>query len=424
MLPSLYAIATLDTKGHELAFVAQCLRAAGVPVVTVDVGTKDAPQITPDISREQVAAHAPNSLGHTDRGTAVTAMSAALVAFLQAEHAAGKISGVIGLGGSGGTALIAPTMRALPIGLPKLLVSTVASGNTAPYLGCCDITLMPSVVDVAGINRVSRQVLANAAHAIAGMVSHPAPRGEDKPTLGMTMFGVTTPCVTMVRQQLEADGYDCLVFHATGAGGQAMEKLVGSGLINGVLDITTTEVADEVVGGVFPAGPERFDVILAKGIPYVMSLGALDMVNFGAKDTVPPQFQNRKLHVHNAQVTLMRTTPDENRRFAHWIAAKINRSQAPLILLIPEKGVSLLDAPGQPFYDPEADRALFEELESTVVRSKTRQIRRVPHHINDPAFAQALLSAFREVVPDYRQSGSESAVGLPSPPYSGERGRG
>jgi uncharacterized protein (UPF0261 family) len=213
----------------------------------------------------------------------------------------------------------------------------------------------------------------------------------------MTMFGVTTPCVTAVRQQLEAEGFDCLVFHATGTGGQAMEKLVASGLIGGVLDITTTEVADEVVGGVMRAGPERFDAILERGIPYVMSLGALDMVNFGARDTVPPQFQSRKLHVHNAQVTLMRTTPQENRLCARWIAHKINRSHAPLALLIPEKGVSLLDAPGQPFYDPEADRALFDELETRVVQTAKRRVQRVPRHINDPEFASALLAAFRQV---------------------------
>jgi uncharacterized protein (UPF0261 family) len=399
MPSAVYAVATMDTKGHELAYVAQCLRAAGIAAATVDVGTKDPPQVAPDISRERVAATRPDALGQTDRAAAVTAMSMALVDFLQTEHAAGKVSGVIGLGGSGGTALIAPALRSLPIGLPKLLVSTVASGNTAPYVGCCDVMLLPSVVDVAGLNRVSRRVLANAAHAMAGMVAHPAPPTGEKPTLGMTMFGVTTPCVTAVRQQLEAEGYDCLVFHATGTGGQAMEKLVASGLIGGVLDITTTEVADEVVGGVMRAGPERFDVILERGIPYVMSLGALDMVNFGARDTVPPQFQNRKLHVHNAQVTLMRTTPEQNRLCACWIANKINRSQAPLVLLIPERGVSLLDAPGQPFYDPEADRALFEELETRVVRTPTRRIQRVPRHINDPEFASALLAAFWELRP-------------------------
>ncbi|HTK75000.1 MAG TPA: Tm-1-like ATP-binding domain-containing protein [Gemmataceae bacterium] len=404
-MPSVYVIATLDTKGREAAFVAERVRAAGASAITVDVGVKEAPVAPPDLSREHIADCHPRGpaavLGHADRGQAVTAMSEALVEFLTRENLAGKVAGVIGLGGSGGTALIAPAMRALPIGLPKLLVSTVASGNTAQYVGCCDIVLMPSVVDVAGLNVVSREVLANAAHAVAGMVLHRAGerRGSSPPssTVGLTMFGVTTPCVTAVRELLEAEGHDVLTFHATGTGGQAMEKLVESGLIGGALDITTTEVADEVVGGVFPAGPARFDAILAKRVPYVVSLGALDMVNFGPRETVPPQFRDRKLHVHNAQVTLMRTTPDENRRFARWIAEKLNRSTAPLVLLIPEHGVSAIDAPGQPFHDPEADRALFDELETAIEQTPTRQVRRLPYHINDPVFAAALVAAFNKL---------------------------
>jgi uncharacterized protein (UPF0261 family) len=396
-----YAVATMDTKGRELAFVADRLRAAGAAAVTVDVGVKDPPTVPPDVARERVAACHPGGaaavLGHADRGRAVTAMAEALVEFLRREHAAGSVAGVVGLGGSGGTALIAPALRALPVGLPKLLVSTVASGNTAPYVGCCDVMLMPSVVDVAGLNVVSRQVMANAAHAVAGMVLHRTATAADRPALGLTMFGVTTPCVTTVREALEAEGYDCLTFHATGTGGQAMEKLVESGLITGVLDVTTTEVADEVVGGVFPAGPARLDAILASRVPYVLSLGALDMVNFGARDTVPAPFHDRKLHVHNAQVTLMRTTPEENRQFARWIAAKLNRSVAPLVLLIPEGGVSALDAPGQPFHDPEADRVLFEALEAAVQQTPVRQLRRLPYHVNDPAFARALVDAFHEV---------------------------
>jgi uncharacterized protein (UPF0261 family) len=324
-------------------------------------------------------------------------MGAALVQFLLREHAAGKVAGVIGIGGSGGTALIAAALRALPVGLPKVLVSTVASGNTAPYVGCSDVTMMYSVVDVAGLNRVSRQVLANAAHAIAGMASHPSPAAGAKPAVGMTMFGVTTPCVTAARQQLESLGYECLVFHATGTGGQAMEKLVQSDLLGGVLDITTTEVADEVVGGVFAAGPARFDVIFEKRIPCVMSVGALDMVNFGAKDTVPEKFRRRKLHVHNANVTLMRTTKEENRLFAQWMARKINRGESPLTMLIPEGGVSALDAPGQPFWDPDADRALFDTLDELVTPSRERRIVRLPFHINDPAFARALVDAFLEL---------------------------
>ncbi|MBC7819357.1 MAG: Tm-1-like ATP-binding domain-containing protein [Planctomycetaceae bacterium] len=361
-----------------------------------DVGTRDAAVVAPDVSREQVAAcrSTSNPLTKTDRGEAVTGMSAALVEFLKAEQAAGRLAGVIGIGGGGGTALITPAMRALPVGVPKVMVSTMASGNVGPYVDCSDLTMMYSVVDVAGINSVSRRVLANAAHAIAGMVQHPLPIAVEKPTLGMTMFGVTTPCVDAVRKPLEARGYDCLVFHATGSGDRAMENLVRSGLIQGVIDVTTTAVADEVVGGVLTCGPYRFDAILDARVPYVLSVGALDMVNFGGKETVPAKFLGRQLHAHNAQVTLMRTTPEENRQFARWIANKLNRSAAPLTLLIPERGVSTIDAAGQPFHNPDADAALFEELERSVEQTEQRRIKRLPLHINDPAFAAALVNEF------------------------------
>jgi uncharacterized protein (UPF0261 family) len=274
------------------------------------------------------------------------------------------------------------------------MVSTMVSGNVGPYVDCSDLTMMYSVVDVAGINSVSRRVFANAAHAIAGLVNHSLPRIAEKPTLGMTMFGVTTPCVDAVRKSLEGRGYDCLVFHATGSGDRAMENLVRSGLIQGVIDVTTTAVADEVIGGVLACGPNRFDAILEARVPYVLSAGALDMVNFGARDTVPPKFADRKLHIHNAQVTLMRTTPDENRQIAGWIASKLNRSIAPLTLLIPELGLSSIDAVGQPFHDPVANAALFDELARLVQTTEQRQIKRLPLHINDPAFAAALVEEF------------------------------
>ena len=391
-----YAVATMDTKGTEIAFVAERIRACGVEVVTVDVGTRDAAVVAPDISREQVVAccSTSNPLTKTDRGEAVAAMSAALVEFLKIEHVAGRLAGVIGIGGGGGTALITPAMRALPVGVPKVMVSTMASGNVGPYVECSDLTMMYSVVDVAGINSVSRRVFANAAHAIAGMVMHSLPRVAEKPTLGMTMFGVTTPCVDAVRRSLEGRGFDCLVFHATGSGDRAMENLVRSGLIQGVIDVTTTAVADEVVGGVLACGPQRFDAILDARVPYVLSVGALDMVNFGAQETVPPRFAGRKLHTHNAQVTLMRTTPDENRQFGRWIADKLNRSTAPLTLLIPERGLSSIAAVGQPFHDPEADAALFDELERLVQQTSQRKLKRLPWHINDPAFAAALVEEF------------------------------
>jgi uncharacterized protein (UPF0261 family) len=397
---SVYAVATMDTKGEELAYVAQCVRAAGAPVVTVDVGTKGPSAVAADTDRATVAACHPDDNGRRtaltggDRGQAISAMSQAFECFTRRELEAGRLAGIIGLGGSGGTVLITKAMRALPIGLPKLMVSTLASGNVAPFVGVSDITFMHSVVDIAGLNSVSRLVLANAAAAIAGMVQRTVNPEPARPTLGMTMFGVTTPCVTSVRQALEALGFDCLVFHATGTGGQAMEKLVEAGLIHGVLDITTTEVADEVVGGILSAGPERFEAIVGAGIPYVLSLGALDMVNFGALETVPDAFRSRKLHVHNAQVTLMRTTVPENRRIAQFIASKLNRARRPFRIFIPEKGFSALDAPGQPFFDPEADRALIDELLSALELTAERQVSRLPLHINDPAFAAALVESF------------------------------
>ncbi|MFM9963329.1 MAG: Tm-1-like ATP-binding domain-containing protein [Planctomycetaceae bacterium] len=401
LMSRVYAIATMDTKGTEIAFVADLIRACGVEVVTVDVGTKSPAVVAPDISREQVVAgcSTENPLTKTDRGEAVTVMSAALVEFLKGEYSEGRLAGVIGIGGGGGTALITPALRALPVGVPKVMVSTMASGNVGPYVDCSDLSMMYSVVDVAGINSVSRRVLANAAHAIAGMVRHTLPSTVEKPTLGMTMFGVTTPCVEAVRKSLEARGYDCLVFHATGSGDRAMENLVRSGLILGVIDVTTTAVADEVVGGVLPCGPQRFDAILAARVPYVLSVGALDMVNFGGRETVPSKFQDRKLHVHNAQVTLMRTTVEENRQFARWIANKLNRSTAPLTLLIPERGLSAIDAPGHPFHDPVADTALFEELERSVEQTEQRRIKRLPLHINDAEFAAALVSEFLSACP-------------------------
>jgi len=391
----IYVVACFDTKAVEACFLAETLRAEGVSAVLVDVGTLSAPLAAPDIDRSTVAAHHPKGAGavidHQDRGKAITAMSEALREFLIEAHRSGSFSGVIGLGGTGGTALIASAMRALPIGFPKLMVSTVASGDTSSYIGTSDITMMFSVVDVAGLNRVSRKIYKNAAAAIAGMSRVKTGVVDSRPAIGMTMFGVTTPCVTHVRQYLEGMGYDCLVFHATGIGGRAMEELVSSDLLGAVLDITTTEVADEVVGGVFPAGPARFDVILEKRLPYILSLGALDMVNFGPVNTVPPAFAGRKFHVHNSSVTLMRTTVDENVACAAWIARKLNaHPESGFTLLIPEGGVSELDKPGNPFFDPEADQALFRELERAVRTGKARRIVRVPFHINDPAFAEAM----------------------------------
>ncbi len=395
MTSFVYAIATMDTKGEELLYLADCLRQCGTQVRTIDVSASTVGAVlTADITREQLL-RSDQSCVAGDRASAVTAMGRVLSEFLQTEQQLGRVAGVIGLGGSGGTALITAAMRSLDIGIPKLMVSTMASGNTAPYVDCSDIMMMYSVVDVAGLNAVSRKLLANAAHAMAGMANQRPPEIGSRPALGMTMFGVTTPCVTKVRTQLESLGYDALVFHATGTGGRAMENLVQSGFIKGVLDITTTEVADEVVGGIFPAGANRFEITLGRGVPALYSVGAVDMVNFGSRASVPNRFSDRNLYAHNDQITLMRTTPDENIQIARWIADKLNRSVAPIIMLLPEQGVSALDAPGKPFHDPEANEALFSELEQRLVVTPQRKLMRVPYHINDPEFADIVVSEFR-----------------------------
>ena len=332
-----------------------------------------------------------------DRGSAVTEMAVAFEEFVTRRR---DLGGLISAGGSGGTALATRAMRRLPIGVPKVMVSTVASGDVRPYVGPSDICMMYSVTDVAGINRISRTVLANAAHALAGMLAYspPASSVEDagKPALGLTMFGLTTPCVQAVCKLLDAD-YDCLVFHATGTGGQTMEKLADSGLLAGVLDITTTEVADEIVGGVLTAGPSRMDVFARAGIPYVGSCGALDMVNFWARPTVPAQFKDRNLYVHNPNVTLMRTTPDEATRIGRFIVEKLNRMEGPVRFLIPEGGVSGIDRPDGPFWDAAANRARFDAIASNFRASTRRKLVKLPHHINDPAFAEALVANFNEI---------------------------
>lgn len=393
---NVYVVGTFDTKGAELNYVRDLLEQAGAKVTTVDVGTKSN-EVKVDVRAEEVAAHYPegsDAVFKDDRGEAVGAMAVALEHFIQTRD---DVAGILGLGGSGGTALVTPAMRTLKVGVPKLMVSTVASGNVAPYVGPSDITMMYSVTDVAGLNRISRQVLGNAAHAVAGMVAYKVPQVEDtKPALGISMFGVTTPCVEMVREKLEHD-YDPLVFHATGTGGQSLEKLIDSGLVAGVIDLTTTEVADFLFGGFFSAGEDRLGAVARTKLPFVGSCGALDMVNFGAKETVPERYQDRQLYVHNPQVTLMRTTPEENTQMGRWIGEKLNRCEGPVRFLLPEGGVSLLDAEGQPFYDPEADRALFEALTETVKQTEHRKLIALPYNINDAAFAEALVENFREI---------------------------
>jgi uncharacterized protein (UPF0261 family)/ABC-type branched-subunit amino acid transport system ATPase component len=391
-----YIVGTFDTKGRELFYLRSCLDKLGVRTVTVDLATSGKPSPAMVHPRE-VARHHPKgerAVFTGERGSAVSEMALALEHFVVRRR---DLGGIISAGGSGGTALATQAMRRLPIGVPKVMVSTVASGDVRPYVGPSDICMMYSVTDIAGINRISEKVLSNAAHALAGMVAYGSTSktvSEGKPALGLTMFGLTTTCVQAVCKQLE-ERYDCLVFHATGTGGQSMEKLADSGLLAGVLDITTTEIADEIVGGVLSAGPGRLDAFMK--MPYVGSCGALDMVNFWAIETVPSRFKERNLHKHNPNVTLMRTTAEESARIGRFIAAKLNRMSGPVRFLIPEGGLSGLDMPGGPFWDPAANQVLFKEIVEGFKATGDKKLIRLPHHINDPAFADALVASFNEV---------------------------
>lgn len=396
-----YVAGTADTKGEELAFLAACIRETGLPVALVDVGTRPA-TVPVDVPAREVASHGPQQglrgaavFALDDRGQAVAAMGEALEAFLLAR---GDVAGVVGIGGGGGTSIVTRAMRALPLGVPKLMVSTLASGDTAPFVDVSDIVMMPAVTDMAGLNGISRTVLHNAAQAIAGMARAPAPAMAGKPALGLTMFGVTTPCVMALADALKA-AFDPLVFHATGTGGRAMEKLADSRMLAGILDVTTTEVCDMLFGGVLPATPDRLGAVTRQRIPYVGSVGACDMVNFWAPETIPEKYRGRLFHRHNPNVTLMRTTAEENRAVGRWIAEKLNLCEGPVHILLPEKGVSALDIEGGAFFDAEADAALFDALEGKLQRTATRRVERLPLHINDPAFAEALLAAFRALMP-------------------------
>ena len=396
---------TLDTKGDELRFIRDQIAGAGVRVLLVDLSTSGGPSPA-DVPPHHVAAYyrgGPNAVFTGDRGAAITAMAEAFEAWIKRHE---PVGGLISAGGSGGSSLVAPAMRALPIGVPKVLISSVASGNVAPYVGPSDIMMLYSVTDVAGLNSVSRQVLANGAAAIVGMVRaraanvererRPTTRSGGKPAIGLTMFGVTTPCVDAIVDALEED-FECLVFHATGVGGQSMEKLVDSGALVGVIDITTTEVCDLLLGGVLPATEDRFGAIARMRVPYIGSCGALDMVNFGPMETVPERYRGRTLHVHNPTVTLMRTTPEENARIGRWIGERLNRMDGPVRFYLPEGGVSALDSPGRPFSDPTADTELFRALEATVRQTSSRRLIRMPEHINDPRFAAEIAAEFRRL---------------------------
>ncbi len=399
--PVVLVVGTLDTKGTELRFIRDIVAETGLRTRLVDVSTSGK-HATCDVSAQEIALNhgrGGSAVFGPDRGAAVTAMADAFANWIKRQ---GNIAGVISAGGSGAASLVTPGMRTLPVGVPKLIISSIASGDVAPYVGPADITMMYSVTDVQGLNSISRAVLSNGAYAIAGMVKARLDRGETKeratsaalPSVGITMFGVTTPAVQKIEADLRAD-FECLVFHATGVGGRSMEKLVDSGQIAGVIDLTTTEICDLLMGGVLPATDDRFGAVIRTRVPYIGSVGALDMVNFGAPDTIPERYRGRKFHVHNPQVTLMRTTAEENERMGRWIGERLNQMDGPVRFFLPEGGVSALDARGQPFWDPEADAALFRALERTVRATGNRQLIRVKHNINDPDFASTIVSAFR-----------------------------
>jgi uncharacterized protein (UPF0261 family) len=400
-------VGALDTKGVEFHFVQEILHKQGLNTLLIDVGILEDSSMQADITSSEVAVAVGTTIEQlryrNDRGRAVTAMSEGVFHIVCRLVQEGKVSGIFGMGGTAGTTIAASAMKAVPVGTPKLIVSTVASGNTRPYVGVKDVTMMYSVVDIAGLNRLSRTILSNAAYALGGMVlgaateevAHEAYE-QPKTTIGMTMFGVTTPCVTKVREILEEHGYDVLVFHATGAGGLAMEALIDAGFIQGIVDITTTELADELVGGIFSAGPERLEAGARAGIPQVVSVGALDMVNFGPPDTVPAEFQDRLFYQHNATTTLMRTTNLENSELGRILATKLNQARGPVVLIFPLSGVSLLDRKGQPFEGIEQRAALLTSIKENL-RTDIPLIE-VQQDINDEAVAKTIAEHFLRII--------------------------
>ena len=402
-------LGTLDTKGFEYQYVRDRLTADGCEVILVDAGIKGKPLVLPDIVREQVARAAGvdmSILAATgDRNHAIEAMATGAVLLVMDLFRQGRLHGILGLGGAGGSVLATQAMRALPIGVPKLMVSTLAAGDTRPYIGQVDITMMYSVVDISGINRISERILSNAAAAIGGMArtyEQFKPAVTATALIGATMFGVTTPCVTEARQSLEARGYEVIVFHATGTGGKSLENLIDAGFFAGVLDATTTELADELVGGVLSAGPNRLEAAGRQKIPQVVSLGALDMVNFGAFDTIPDQFKGRHFHQHNSTVTLMRTTPAECTELGRIIARKLNRAEGPVSVFIPLNGISMIATSGQSFYDPVADQALIESLRANL--RPDIEIVTMDTDINDPEFARAMADRLDQYLQSTRAS--------------------
>lgn len=415
-MPNVVLLGTLDTKGEEYGFLRDRIEEFGVTTTLVDAGVFESSSVTADITREEVAQATGAGLAALaaagDRGAAVEAMSDAAAETVFRLHDEGKLDGIIGLGGTGGTTLITKAMRRLPVGVPKVMVSTVASGDTRPYVGALDITMMYSVVDIAGLNTVSRRILGNAAGAVAGMVQVKIPepsKAEERPLIGATMFGVTTPSVQRARQRLDERGYEVLVFHATGTGGQSMEELARGGLLTGVLDITTTELADELVGGVFSAGSERLTVAGARGLPQVVSLGALDMVNFGGWDSVPQEFRDRNLYKHNATTTLMRTTAEECAELGRRVAKRLNGATGPVKVFVPLRGVSMISTEGGPFYDASADEALIENLKKNLADHIDLHL--VDTDVNNEDFAIAMADALADLVESSPSNKGESQNG-------------
>ena len=394
-------VGTMDTKGIEFSFIKAQIESAGISTCVINTGILGEPQLTPDVSADEVAKAGGSSLqalrDEGDRGNSVAVMAEGAAALVAEKHAAGEIDGIISLGGSAGTTIGTTAMQAVPVGVPKIMVSTLASGDTSPYVQSKDICMMYSVVDIAGINRLSRQILANAAGAIVGMINAEVPETTaDKPLIAATMFGVTTPCVTKAREILEEAGYEVLVFHATGTGGQAMEDLVKGGFLVGVLDATTTELADELVGGILSAGPDRLEAAGQTGLPQVVAPGALDMVNFGPPDTVPEKFSKRLFYQHNPTVTLMRTTAEETAELGRIMAHKLNEAQGPTTVIIPTQGVSAIDKTGQPFDSPEARETWRENLKAHIGDNVT--VIEMDTHINDDAFATKLAETLLESI--------------------------
>ena len=395
-------VGTLDTKGEEFKYVKDIIENEGLETVVIDVGVLGEPYFEPDIDRSEVAEAGGDNIKDlveaADRGRSMEIMSNGAAEIVEELNQKGKVAGIISLGGSAGTTIGTTAMKRLPVGIPKVMVSTLASGDTRPYVGTKDITMMYSVVDILGVNSLSSEILSNAAFAVAGMVKGKKPEPKEKrPLIAATMFGVTTPCVEKARDYLENHGYEVLVFHATGTGGQAMENLVEEGFISGVLDITTTELCDELVGGVLSAGPDRLEAAGKEGVPQVVSTGALDMVNFGPIDSVPKEFKDRNLYKHNPTVTLMRTTAAENKKLAEIIAEKLNKAESKTALFLPLKGVSMIDAEGQPFYGPDEDKILFETLRKNIDLEKVEIIEK-DLHINDEEYALALAKKMIELI--------------------------